>query len=59
MWISSCDLSVEDGHVVIDMDPMSEFMREAITSFTLAYTCANDECDFSIEAARLEDLGRP
>jgi predicted nucleic-acid-binding Zn-ribbon protein len=53
-WLVSTDLFVEDGELIIEMDPMAEFMHEAIASLTIAYTCG--KCDYSITADRVDEL---
>lgn len=52
------DLIDEDDQIVIDVNPMSEFVQEALESSTVAYTCANELCDFGIEAHEVQRLRR-
>lgn len=55
-WLVSCELLQEDDQIVIEMDAMAEFMHEAISSSTIAYTCGSGECGYTITADRIMEL---
>lgn len=47
----------EDGSVQIEFDMRAELARDAATSVVLAYTCAADECGYTVDAAQLQQGG--
>jgi hypothetical protein len=47
----------ETGEVSIEFDMRAELARDAATSVVLAYTCANEDCGYTVEASLLE--GQP
>jgi hypothetical protein len=51
--LTPCTLTREDGEVQVEFDMRSELARDAASSVTLAYTCANEECGHTINAADL------
>ena len=50
------ELSAENNHVVIEPDPMSEFVRENVTSIVTDYFCANPECRYCLSPDNLYSL---
>lgn len=59
-YTTACDLIVDDdGMVEIEMIPAEGVMRQDMsTSVTIAYKCANAECDFVIHPSKLFDVAR-
>jgi succinate dehydrogenase/fumarate reductase-like Fe-S protein len=58
--MSPCSLiRDEDGTVEIEPLPQSEFVRDAATSVTVAYTCGNEDCGHTVAPEDLPGLGGP
>lgn len=51
--LTPCTLTREEGQVQVEFDMRAELARDAATSVTLAYTCANEECGYTIDASSL------
>lgn len=54
-----CEIEATDEGIEITMEASSEFVREMATSVTVAYTCANEECGFTIAPDQLGTLKEP
>lgn len=54
MALTPCTIMRDESEVVVEFDMRSELTRDAATSITLAYTCANEECGHTINAADLK-----
>ena len=55
--LTPCRLEKNDSQVEVIFDSRAEFQREASTSVTTMYLCAQEDCGFSVEPARLNTLG--
>lgn len=47
----------EDGMIEQSFDMRAEMARDAATSVTTMYLCANEECGFAVEPTGLNKLG--
>jgi len=47
----------EDGEVITDFDMRAEFQRDASTSVTTGYICAEETCGYMVEPHELHKLG--
>ena len=45
-----------EGNVEIEFDARAEHSREAATSITTAYICANEECGHVLDSKELREL---
>lgn len=55
--LTPCTIEFHDGEMEVCFDVRAEHVREAATSVTLAYTCATQECGFTIPASELTSKG--
>jgi len=45
-----------EGRIAFEPHPMAEFMRSMATDVTLAYTCGDPECGFTVTPDQLHRL---
>jgi hypothetical protein len=55
--LTPCTLIKEDGQVQVEFDSRAEMSREAATSVTTMYLCGTEECGYSFEPTKLDEMG--